>query len=362
MKTKKRILVCPLDWGLGHATRCVPIIKELIRQDCDVLIAADNYPLKFLKQEFPHLEFIRFQGYEITYPKTDNMIIYMALQTPKILKKIFKEHKELDTLISIHNIDAVISDNRYGLWTTRIPCVFLTHQIHIKALFFESVIYKINKYFISKFTMCWIPDVKEITNLSGDLSHGFKMPANANFIGILSRFRPKELDVTKKIDVLVLISGPEPQRTLFEEKVKSQLIAYCYQNPELNCLIVQGRPGEYNEQVINNIKLVSHVSSESLQKIIEISNQIICRPGYSTLMDLSVLKAKPLFVPTPGQTEQEYLADYHFQTNSIPFQTQDKLNLMHYLANPSDKELPFLKTEELLKRTISDFCKYLVLN
>ena len=143
MNRKKRILVAPLDWGIGHATRCIPIINALQAHEFEVVIAADGRPLHLLKNEFPNLEFIRFSGYHIKYSSYLPMGLSMLLQTPKILINIRKEHKLLAQIIDDYNIDGVISDNRFGLYNNKVPTVFITHQLQILQDLLLLVEYKI---------------------------------------------------------------------------------------------------------------------------------------------------------------------------------------------------------------------------
>ena len=312
MKKSKRILVCPLDWGIGHATRIVPIINILLENDFEVVIAADKRPLSFLKSEFHNLQFVKFKGYNISYPEKGSMILKMIFSLPKIIFKIIYEHRKLKKIILKHQIDIVFSDNRFGLWNKNIPSIFMTHQIMIKtpgnSPYLEKILYKINQSIIKKYDECWIPDNKEIPNLSGDLSHKFTPPKKSFYIGSLSRFnnkapiKPQE----KKINILAIISGPEPQRSIFEEIIISQL-----KKLNLKSVIVSGMPGNENpKNKFENLEIFSHLESKKLLEYILNSKIIICRPGYSSLMDLAALNKKAIFVPTPGQTEQEYLAKY----------------------------------------------------
>ena len=177
MKSKKRILVAPLDWGIGHATRCIPLIKELIKHKYEVIIAANNRPLHLLIKEFPKLEFIRFPGYNVTYSRFINMKIAIMLQIPKLFITIKKETKLLDKIITDYNIDGVISNNRFGLSTKKIPCVFITHQLKIQTPFMSSIVQRINYNYIKKYNSCWIIDSKK-NNLAGILSKPKKIPEN----------------------------------------------------------------------------------------------------------------------------------------------------------------------------------------
>lgn len=302
---KKRILVCPLDWGLGHATRCVPIINELLKQQVEVVLAAEGRPLQLLQQEFPQLEAIPFPGYEIHYPKRLPLGLSMLLQAPRILYRINKETRDLDLLLKKHSIDAVISDNRYGLHSRKVPCVFITHQLTVKMpshlSFLESLTHSVTQRFVKHYTFCWVPDKAEPQGLSGDLSHKFRPLSNTSFIGPLSRFSysPPE---APEYPLVVLLSGPEPRRTLFEDKLKDQLKAL-----PVKSLLIRGVPGEGYRQISDTLTSVGHLEAKALQKVLQNAEFVLSRPGYSTLMDLCVLKKRGIFIPTPGQTEQEYL-------------------------------------------------------
>ncbi|MDZ7741950.1 MAG: glycosyltransferase family protein [Bacteroidota bacterium] len=311
MQKAKNILLCPLDWGLGHASRCVPIIDALRNMGHHVIIGASGRPLAFLQQEFPDLKYIDFPGYNIRYPQNSSMYRSMLLQAPKILKRIKQEHKRLKSIVGEHQIDLVISDNRYGLWHPDIPSVIMSHQLRIMAgsRMEEAMLRRINFRYLRKFTACWVPDVAGERNLSGALSH-FEMKDLAPiYIGPQSRFSvyQQQEEIAGKYELLVSISGPEPQRSLFEKKVLEQI-----QSLKIKTLILAGKPGEDQNQNINKwIEYRSHMDSRELKQILLNAEMILSRPGYSTIMDLASLGKKAIFIPTPGQTEQEYLARYH---------------------------------------------------
>jgi predicted glycosyltransferase len=311
VKTKKRILVCPLDWGLGHATRCIPVIHELQKQGAEVVIAADKRPLELLKQEFPRLQFIVFPGYDIAYPENGSMVLRMALSIPKILRKIREEKKLLKEFVRKEKINGVISDNRYGLGITEVPTVLMLHQLMIKSPFGESILHQITLNYVKQFSFCWVPDFTGEINLSGDLAHQYPLPDNAGFVGALSRFSSfqKNEQIEKQYDLLVIISGPEPQRTVFEKLIVQQIECLPHRT-----LVVLGKPGhKENTDRIGNAEIISHLNAEQLFNAISASELVLTRPGYSTIMDLAVMKKKAIFVPTPGQTEQEYLGNLYHQ-------------------------------------------------
>lgn len=315
----KRILIAPLDWGLGHATRCIPIIRYLVSTGHQPIIAASGRPKLLLEMEFPNVETVEFEGYDISYPEGSGMAWKMFRSSPHILKRIKKEYVELDQLIGRLKLDAVISDNRFGLYTDRIPCVYMTHQVMIKAPIFEKLLYRMHGNYMKRFTQVWIPDARE-DGLSGDLSHKFPLPENGRFIGPLSRF--KAVDTAETCDVLVIISGPEPQRTRFEKLVLNQLSAF-----EGSAVAVLGRPDRELDRQQGKTRIVSHLNAKQLQQQLAAARLVVSRSGYSTIMDLSALGKQAVFVPTPGQTEQEYLAKKYHETGLHMMMPQSDFDL-----------------------------------
>jgi uncharacterized protein (TIGR00661 family) len=304
---KKRILIAPLDWGLGHATRCVPIINELIAKGFEVIVAADNRPAELLKKEFPGLEHVRYPGYSIDYPVNANMAWTMFRQLPKIFKGIADEHRLLETLVSELKIDAVISDNRWGAYSENVPSIYMVHQLRILLSEYirwgQGIVDFANRQLMAPFTEVWIPDSGSENNLSGALSHNSVLPQNSFFIGPLSRLK-KISTFNKELDVLVILSGPEPQRTMFETLITEQL-----KKTTMRALVVRGTPERFLKMKLSDtLTLIGSLTSDELSEAIASSHIIISRPGYSTVMDLSFLGANAIFVPTPQQTEQEYLA------------------------------------------------------
>jgi len=298
---KKKILIAPLDWGLGHATRCIPVARALEKEGYEVLFCAASRSLDLLIKEFPSNQFIKLEGYNITYPKNGWMIFSMIFQSFRILNKIRNEHKELKQIIADFEIDGIISDNRYGMYNKTIPSVFITHQINIQSPILSSLIRKVNLWFINKYQECWIPDTEQ-NILSGSLSKIKIEKHNFKFIGPLSRF--EKLDATKKIDILAIVSGPEPQRSIFEGLLKKQLL-----DSGKNSILVLGKTETNKEEKIENLTILNHLASKELNQAMSNSEIVISRSGYSTIMDLAALDKKAIFIPTPGQTEQIYLAN-----------------------------------------------------
>ncbi|NDP19529.1 MAG: glycosyltransferase [Paludibacter sp.] len=309
-----KILVCPLNWGLGHATRCVPIILQLMAQGHELAVAANGFPLEFLQQEFPSLRFIEFPSYSISYSSGKSQISSIGFSIPKIIRGIVKEHFWLNKLLRTEPFDQIISDNRFGMWHKCVHSIYITHQLMVKMPHglktLEPLVWFIHRCFINRYNECWIPDNNECGGLSGDLSHKYRLPSNAKFIGPLSRFQNLiDLKPNTKFEVVVVISGVEPQRTIFEESLIEKL-----RNESYVSLIICGKPQVVNtERKIGNVSLVSHLSDSEMASVLIGSKKIISRSGFSTIMDLSALNClhKVEFIPTPGQTEQEYLAVFH---------------------------------------------------
>ncbi len=305
----KKILVAPLDWGLGDATRCIPIIKHLKALDCEVIIACTPTQGKLLKQQFPQNLFLPIFGYNITYTKHRSMLPFkMLAQIPKIFSSIKKEHRWLQKIIHQHKIDAVISDNRYGLYSKHVPCYFITHQLQVLTAnkWMDTFAQIINYKYINRFTACWVPDEKEEPSLAGKLSHPGILPKiPLHYIGPLSRFEKGETQ-EKKYTWMMILSGPEPQRTLLE--MKFLLSAGSMQD---EVLLVRGKPGSVeNIPVPGNCIVYNHLPTEDMLLAIQSSEYIISRCGYTTVMEMFSLQKKCIFIPTPGQTEQEYLAKH----------------------------------------------------
>ena len=309
-----KILICPLNWGLGHATRCVPLIRRLINEGNDIVIASDGYPLAFLQQEFSDLSTIEIPSYRIRYSSGKSQTFAMLRNMPSIVGGVVREHRWLKRYLKTNNIDVVISDNRFGLWSRRTKSIYITHQLMIKMprglAFLEPLAWRLHRMFINRYSVCWIPDINGKDNLSGDLAHKYPLPKNAEFIGILSRFQGLE-DIVPNTNfaTVCVLSGIEPQRSIFEESLIER-----FRNSPTPTLIVRGQPQtEKQTSQIGSVTLVSHLSTEEMAAHFLGATKIISRSGYSTIMDLATLNClfKAELIPTPGQTEQEYLSKYH---------------------------------------------------
>ncbi|GAF02811.1 undecaprenyldiphospho-muramoylpentapeptide beta-N- acetylglucosaminyltransferase [Saccharicrinis fermentans DSM 9555 = JCM 21142] len=304
-------MVCPLNWGLGHASRMIPLVHKLLQEGNQVLLGGDGQALQLISAEFPQLKTIHIPDIEVHFSPNKISLNLLNLGIRMLLTSC-KEHRILKKVIDTNTIDVIISDNRYGLWSTHIKSILVTHQPMIKLPkpfgFAEFVVHLLLQRFIRRFNECWIPDYADKNkSLSGDLSHKYKLASNARFIGPLSRFNYIRAQATQHVyDIVVVLSGPEPMRTQLEEELRKVLLRSKY-----STMIVQGKP---HEKVIlkkhKNVHSIAHLSAPQLKYAILKSALCICRSGYSSIMDITSLRVKAVLIPTPGQTEQLYLSQH----------------------------------------------------
>jgi uncharacterized protein (TIGR00661 family) len=324
---RRRVLIAPLDWGLGHATRCIPIIEALLKRNCEVVIATSGSALKLLRKEFPALEFFALPSYRIRYPRKGSFVFSIAMQTPKILSAISKEHKRVQKIVRENKIDLILSDNRYGCWSDEIQSIFISHQLNLQVTdgwrLLKPIVDTLHNRMIKKFDQCWIPDEPTL-GLTSSLSENQNI--KLKHIGVLSRFKKENLEL--KYDLAVVLSGPEPQRTMLEEIIFKQI-----QGQALKIIIVRGVvEGEGNWKQEGNITTLNFLQSGKLEEVMNQSRLIISRSGYSTIMDLVRLEKKAILIPTPGQTEQEYLAKQLMSKNIFYSSDQKNFELTKALA------------------------------
>lgn len=319
----KKVLICPLDWGLGHATRCIPVIKELEKQGCTVLIAGSGPSLELLRIEFPSNKFYFIPSYGISYSAKVPLLLHLIFKTPAILAVMREERRQINDIVEREKIDRIISDNRYGCYHNTIPTAIITHQLALQTpKWMKGIANYYNTKFILRFNQCWVPDTAE-RSFSGGLSVNSSI--NPKFLGHLSRF--KRVNSPKGPKLLGLVSGPEPQRTIFEELLIKQL-----RQTQLPYKVVRGLP--LSKTSIDNT--FNHLPSQELNELVDSAEVIVSRPGYSTIMDLAALKKKAIFVPTPGQTEQIYLARELEAKKTAPMSDQNDFNLGAQLERLKD--------------------------
>lgn len=333
----KKILIAPLNWGLGHATRCIPIIQFLQKNNFNPIIASDGDALLFLKNEFPGLKTLELPSYNIQYAKKGFWLKWKLIMSVFSIKKaVQRENKIIADFVQQENILGIISDNRFGVFHDQIPSIYLTHQLQVFSGATTVLSTKIHQKIISKFTSCWVPDFEGIHNLAGALTQRNDIKKSISFIGNLSRLVLEERK--KAYEILVLLSGPEPQRTILEKKLLHEFSGY-----DKKVLFVRG---VLNSQPIatenTNIQIVNFLQTKALQNAMNSSKLVLSRSGYSTIMDLAKLKKKAFFIPTPGQSEQKYLATYLKEKRIAPFCQQEQFRID--LISNVDKYTGFIES------------------
>jgi hypothetical protein len=292
----------------------IPLAWKLREMNYNIIIGSGEEHLSLFRNELPGLTYINFSGFKPGYSRFIPQYLSLLIKTPLLLYHIAREHITLKKIIRQHSIDIVISDNRFGLWNRNVISVYVTHMPLIpfpKAFrFLEFIGILMHRFIIKKYTLCFIPDLPGELNVSGRLSHGIKLPDNVRYIGILSRFSSSH-PCSPGNPILfkhntVILSGPEPQREILKQKLITILL-----NSDPCTVILEGRPDKINKiDRMGNIALYNHLLSTEMEGMIKGSESIISRSGYTTIMELISLNCSALIIPTPGQTEQEYLAEY----------------------------------------------------
>jgi hypothetical protein len=304
----KKILLSPLDWGMGHTTRCVSIIRQLLAQDNSLTFAGNESQTGFMRREFSEIECVHLEGYNIFLDSKRNTYRQMMNQALKINGASKSENRWLKKYCETNDVDIIISDNRYGFYHTEIPSIFITHQLKLQIPTLAGLTSNLIQSRVNKFDCCWIPDDER--NLSGELSNA-KLEIPALRIGILNRFVKIETD--EDLDILVILSGPEPSRTTFEK----QCIDYLRKNEVGSAAIV----GSGNDQ--HQYEMYSNPSTKEMENLIARSCLVLSRAGYTSIMEMVDLQQNAVLIPTSGQFEQEYLSE-HIQISHINFQTESE--------------------------------------
>ena len=318
-----KILIAPLNWGLGHATRCIPLIRQYLEQGDEVVLGGDGESLLLLQRHFPQLRVIQLPSLELRYTANDQQRGFYLRAIPALLRFTIADHYYLRQQLAIEHFDLIISDNRFGLFTRQTRCVYITHQLYVRLprrlRIFQPLARAIHACVFKRYHEVWVPDFANSENsLAGELCHGGGFDTCVKYIGPLSRFtssegtpKPNQTLVAgnSEYSVVAILSGLEPQRSIFEQAILER-----YANTPDKVLLVRGKVAEAQTKISrNNITMVASLSDQALLEVMEQATTIIARSGYSTIMDLAVLGLlhKAELHPTPGQSEQEYLASLH---------------------------------------------------
>jgi len=348
------VIFAPLNWGLGHATRSIPLIKKLIKLKCRVIICGNGNSLKLLQQEFPDNEFLVLSDYEINYTKSGFLFpLKMFLHLPKFYTSIIRDKSAAQQIFKNFKPDIIISDNRYGFYHPEAHNIFISHQLQPQLPkgigIVKNIIYaKLNEW-MNNFDEIWVPDFEDEPNLSGELSHNELKNNKIKFCGPLSRFKNNLNNENTGLPIAI-VSGPEPQRTKLED-----LMFEFFSKLKISAIIVGGKPEENNSFVKDGIVYYSHLNSDKLADLIINAPFVISRSGYSSIMDYYLLNKKAILIPTLGQSEQIYLAKYNAEKNCFLHAKPSlcSLNMVYKqidsLENPTN-----IYNFELLEKCLSD--------
>jgi UDP:flavonoid glycosyltransferase YjiC (YdhE family) len=333
--SSKNILVAPLNWGLGHATRCIPIIEALQANGFTPIIASDGVALEMLRKEFPHLIALELPSYDIEYAKNGANFKWKMLKSmPRMIDAVLAEKKQVKKWVREYNLTGIISDNRLGVFNKKVYSVFVTHQLNVlsgNTTWFSS---KIHQQAIRKFDECWVPDWEEKPNLTGKLGHSKDADFPIKYLGPLSRLTKQKLP--KKYDLMIILSGPEPQRGMLEQNLREMVPDY-----EGEVIFIRGKvESKQKKEQYGHVTYYNFMTTGELQQTFNESQLVLCRSGYTTIMDLARLGKKAFFIPTPGQYEQEYLAKKLQRDGLVPYASQDDFKLSDLIQADIYKGLP----------------------
>ena len=320
-----KILVAPLNWGLGHATRCIPIIRHYLEQGDEVVLGGDGDSLRLLQRTFPALRCIDFPSLELRYTTNAQQRGFYLRAIWALMRFTVADHYYLRQALAIEHFDLIISDNRFGCFSRDVRSLYITHQLYPvlpkRLRLLQPLARAVHACIYKRYAEVWVPDYADPShNLSGELSHGGRFDRRAKYIGPLSRFAPTDtmlhnttpfyatLPHPTPYTHLALLSGLEPQRSIFEKEILQR-----YEHSSESLLLVRGKISEPKTTIHKgNITIVPSISDTDLIHAAKHAHKIIARSGYSTIMDLEALGVlyKAEFHPTPGQSEQEYLYAY----------------------------------------------------
>jgi uncharacterized protein (TIGR00661 family) len=341
-------------WGIGHATRSLPLIKKLISEGNEVTIATSGRALRLLKNELgKQVKYITFPAFPNPYTHTKFFVLKFSLYLPSIIAAISRERLKVSKLVSKYGYDMIISDHAYGFNSKKIPSYLIIHQIRFilprKLRKVETFTETFNKLITQGFSKVLILDFEK-KGLSGDLSHNLNLfnKKKICYMGPTSSFERKS--VKKDIDYLISISGPEPQRTIFEEKVLEQI-----QYLKGKIVVTTGKPEKKSKKVKGNVTIYNYLTSEERENLLSRAKMVISRSGYSTVCDVAEVGAKAFFIPTPQQTEQEYLAKYLEEKGWFYSKSQADFNLVKDLKK-AEKFSSYPK-KDFTRKSVKTFMK-----
>lgn len=334
-----KVFVCPLSWGLGHATRCIPIVEALQKLGAEVILSGNGASGVLLQKRFPELPFLELPFHEVKLHGHLPAWLSVTYQLPRLMYDLLLEKKVAHKVASEYNVDIIISDNRYMLHSTAVTSVLITHQLHIMLPFLfkpiEPLLTLIVRALASPFQQIWVPDFKGKESISGALSHGWLCrKKGVSYIGPLTRFRqPLPPNRTEPGKVVAIISGPEPSRSTIQKELARQAAAN-----DILLTMICGNPQSSMVEKNGSVTLFSHLPDDELVKELASAEVIITSAGYSTVMDLWALNCHAVLLPFPGQTEQRYLARYLTARGAHLGMTMTNFNLKDAITHFSNAQ------------------------
>jgi uncharacterized protein (TIGR00661 family) len=302
----KKIIFTVLNWGIGHATRSIPLIHQLQKNGNEVLIISDGEALNVLKISFPDQEIKEIPSYNISYPQKGSFTLGMLRQSFQIIKAIKSEKEAITLIAKSFRPDILISDNRYGCYLEDVPSYIITHQLQLmyKNPLKKWLSHLIINYLVRPFDAIWIPDHASI-NLSGAMTHP-KMVIPKYFIGLHTSLKIE--DTPLKNSVMIMLSGPEPRRSQLE----NTFLELIPKVSDSNFILVAGNfKKPYHTYQKANLEYHSFLDRTQIAEKLGLAHTVFCRSGYTSLMDLFCNGFQNIYcIPTKGQIEQEYLAKY----------------------------------------------------
>lgn len=313
----------------------MPVIRYLLASGHKVTVAGNDWQRRYITETFTGIDTIHLDGYDVWYSKkASGFLPALFIQLPRLLKIIKNENNWLKDAVDKYGFDGIITDNRYGLYHASVPNVIITHQVVPQSGWGwmpDKILQIAHDERLARFDNCWIADIEGEPNLAGSLSHPAKKPANATYIGLLSQLQKT---TTSEEHLLVLLSGPEPQRSILSEMLWKQLKNYTGK-----IVFVEGSNDVNRKEIPGHITYFNRLTADKLTPLLAAASMVICRSGYSSLMDLIALNKKAILIPTPGQAEQEYLGR-HLHREGVFYCTQQKnLDINSVLA--AVKGFPF---------------------
>lgn len=316
-----------------------------------MIVACNDEQKTFLKAEFSQLETVFLPGYDIQYSFNKvRTTLKIFVQSGKILTAIKEEYLRLRKIIHEFPIDLIISDNRYGFYHPDVYSILISHQLTVRSglgSFADLLVNQRLSRYINHFNENWIPDNDTYPVLAGKLSTPFLKRDKQFYIGPVSRFQ-RCVD-TKRQHILVLLSGPEPQRAILETMILDHSHA-----SNIEIVLVRGSRLSLKRQVPQGVVVYDFAETSQLNKLMCDASIIISRSGYTSIMDILKIQKQWIVIPTPGQAEQEYLAGYLHENRWAYAVSQTAFNLADALKAASQFEFdqPEIDTEKF-KLTIA---------